>query len=184
MSSKYKKDISYQIKKSSRAKRMRVAVYCNAGVVVTVPKGVSESIVDKFVQDKVSWIESKLEFFSKFKDSKLAKLTDEDFQKNKDKALGTVTERVEYFNKQLGYKYNQINIKNQKTRWGSCSHKGNLNFNYKVIFLPQKLMDYVIVHELCHLKEFNHSKKFWRLVESVIPEYDSIRKKIKQEYLF
>ena len=77
-------------------------------------------------------------------------------------------------------RFNKINIKNQKTRWGSCSKKGNLNFNYKIALLPQHLADYIIVHELCHLGEFNHSRSFWNLVAKVFPEYLGIRNELRR----
>jgi predicted metal-dependent hydrolase len=88
--------------------------------------------------------------------------------------------RVEELNKPYGFVYGKIAIRNQKTRWGSCSRRGNLNFNYRVGLLPQKLMDYVIVHELCHLGEFNHSYKFWDLVAKTVPEYKAIRQELKR----
>ncbi len=86
-------------------------------------------------------------------------------------------ERIKYFNKKYGFHYNKINVKNQKTRWGSCSKKRNLNFNYKILFLPEKARDYIIVHELCHLRELNHSRNFWGLVAKIFPEWRA--KKVK-----
>ena len=83
------------------------------------------------------------------------------------------------FNQIYGFQYNKINIRNQKTRWGSCSKKGNLNFNYKIALLPEKYADYIVVHELCHLKEFNHSRSFWNLVARTIPDFRERKKRIK-----
>ena len=91
--------------------------------------------------------------------------------------------KVLKFNKIYKFKYNKINIKNQKTRWGSCSVKGNLNFNYKIALLPEKLAEYIVVHELCHLGEFNHSYKFWKLVEKTIPDYLEIKEDLKKSGL-
>mgnify|MGYP001607235311 CR=1 FL=1 len=82
-------------------------------------------------------------------------------------------------NKLYQFKIGRVSIKNHKSRWGSCSKKGNLNFNYKLALLPQELADYVIVHELCHLGEFNHSPKFWKLVARAIPNYKALKKKFK-----
>ncbi|MFH0739628.1 MAG: M48 family metallopeptidase [bacterium] len=103
-----------------------------------------------------------------------------DYLKYREQALALAQNRIEHFNKVYGLKYNKISIKNQKTRWGSCSKKGNLNFNYKIVLISERLADYIIVHELCHLKEFNHSQKFWNLVGQEIPDYLEIRKELKK----
>ena len=87
--------------------------------------------------------------------------------------------RLEYFNEFYNFKYGTIRIKAQTTRWGSCSSKGNLNFNYKMALLPPHLVDYLVVHELCHLGEFNHSQNFWDLVEKTIPNYLELRAELK-----
>ena len=91
-----------------------------------------------------------------------------------------ILDRIKHYNSFYGFKINRIAIKNQKTRWGSCSSKGNLNFNYKIIFLRKELADYLIVHELCHLGQLNHSKKFWDLVEKTIPNFVELNKKLKK----
>lgn len=96
------------------------------------------------------------------------------------RALALVHARILYFNAFYRFKINRISIKNQKTRWGSCSKKGNLNFNYRIALLPPQLADYVIVHELCHLGEFNHSANFWKLVAKTIPNYQKIRQEFKK----
>jgi predicted metal-dependent hydrolase len=111
--------------------------------------------------------------------SKRKKKVSQNYLKHKQKALGIVQERLQHFNKFYGYKWNRIFIKNQKTRWGSCSKKGNLNFNYRIALLPPEAADYIIVHELCHLKEFNHSQNFWNLVKVAIPNYKEIRNNLK-----
>lgn len=98
----------------------------------------------------------------------------------KESARYFVENRISYFNKFYNFEINRIAIKNQKSRWGSCSKKGNLNFNYKIIFLQPQMADYLIVHELCHLGQFNHSKKFWQLVQKTIPNYKAINKTLKK----
>ncbi|MEK7562499.1 MAG: M48 family metallopeptidase [Patescibacteria group bacterium] len=90
-----------------------------------------------------------------------------------------VENRISYFNKIYKFEINRVVIKNTSTRWGSCSKKRNLNFNYKIIFLRPELADYLIVHELCHLGELNHSRKFWGLVKKTIPDYKEINRKLK-----
>lgn len=91
-----------------------------------------------------------------------------------------VEEGVEEYNKFYNFKYNRIAIKDNRTNWGSCSSKGNLNFNWKLIFAPLEVIDYVIVHELCHLKEHNHSSRFWNLVSEKMPNHKQYRKWLKE----
>ncbi|PIS22211.1 hypothetical protein COT50_03140 [candidate division WWE3 bacterium CG08_land_8_20_14_0_20_41_10] len=98
---------------------------------------------------------------------------------NKEKARELVLARLEYFNKFYSFTWHRVSIKNTRRRWGSCSRKGNLNFCYKVAFLPQGLADYIVVHELCHLGQFNHSKDFWYLVTRTVPNYKVVRDKLK-----
>lgn len=177
------KKITYTLRKSKRARRMRLAVYCDGSVVVTTPFDLQENIAERFIKEKMSWLLSKIDYFKHFKYKYVRRYGRRDYLKYKEKAFCLIQERVSYFNKIYAFKYNKINIKNQKTRWGSCSKKGNLNFNYRIIFLPENIRDYVIVHELCHLKEFNHSKKFWNLVGKIIPDYLRIRKELKRDML-
>ncbi len=175
----HKKKVEYTLKVSKRARRMRLAIYCDGAFVVTVPRSMNEGLIEKFIIQKSQWILDKMDYFKSISGS-MFKLKKGDYLKHKEVALVIARERVEYFNKTYKYHFNKINIKNQKTRWGSCSRKGNLNFNYKIALLPSHFVDYIIVHELCHLGEFNHSKKFWSLVEKTIPGYLNIKKEIKQ----
>ena len=105
-----------------------------------------------------------------------------DFLENKNRALALAEERIQYFNKvyQFNLESIRIKIKNQKTRWGSYSKKGTINFNYRIARLPKRLLDCVIVHELCHLGEFNHSRKFWNLVAKTLPNYAEIKKELSK----
>ncbi|MDP3965091.1 MAG: SprT family zinc-dependent metalloprotease [bacterium] len=172
--------VSYKIKRSHRAKRVRLAVYCDGSVVVTLPIGVQETLAEKFVREKSQWLLSKLAFFKQFQGSSLTHYGHKEYLKHKEEASELATARVKYYNRLFGFSYNTINIKNQRTRWGSCSKKGNLNFNYKIALLPSKLADYIIVHELCHLGEFNHSRKFWNLVSNVFPNFRELRNEMKK----
>ncbi|MGE5410302.1 MAG: M48 family metallopeptidase [Clostridiales bacterium] len=96
------------------------------------------------------------------------------------KAERYIPERVEHLAEEYGFKYNKITIRDQKTRWGSCSRAGNLSFNFKLMVYDKEIIDYVIVHELCHLKELNHSVRFWRHVEKIMPNYKILRKELKK----
>ena len=133
--------VSYSVRRSKRAKRLRLAVYCDGNFVVTLPKGINESSAEKYIIQKSQWILTKLDFFNTASFSQTLKLTPDDYLKHKDKALELAVNRVEHFNKIYGYKYNDISIRNQKTRWGSCSKKKNLNFNFKIAYLPDDLRD-------------------------------------------
>lgn len=171
--------IPYSVRVSRRARRMRIAVYCDSSVVVTLPLGFDFSLIEKFIADKLSWIAKTLEHFRPYKNRTIAKSTRRDYRQHRQEALQLAKSKVEQWNKIYGFSYNRVNIKNQKTRWGSCSKKGNLNFNYKILHLPHPLIDYLIVHELCHLKEFNHSKNFWFLVAQTMPNYKVLRNELR-----
>ncbi|MFA6098317.1 MAG: SprT family zinc-dependent metalloprotease [Patescibacteria group bacterium] len=173
------KNVTYTLRKSLRARRMRLAVYCDGAIVVTTPYDLHENIVEKFIREKSRWLLSKLDFFQKSRNHPVARYTHGDYLKYRDSAYSLAVARVNYFNKYYNCKFNSINIRNQKTRWGSCSKKGNLNFNYKIALLPTRVADYIIVHELCHLQEFNHSGRFWRLVAETFPDYKEIRRQIR-----
>ena len=104
-----------------------------------------------------------------------------EIQELADKALEYIPGRVAYFSKQVGVNYGGITIRNQKTRWGSCSSKGNLNFNCLLMLTPPEVIDYVVVHELCHRKEMNHSKAFWDEVAKILPDYKNQVQWLKNE---
>lgn len=173
------REIEYELRISKRTKAVRLAVYHDGKFVVTMPKYGSVSAVEKFIIKKANWIIEKIDHAKKNPKIKLTSGTKKDFEGHKEKARELVEKRLEHFNKIYKFKWNNISIKNTKTRWGSCGRKGNLNFNYKIALLPPELADYIVVHEMCHLKEFNHSYAFWSLVGVAIPNYLELRKQIK-----
>lgn len=175
-----KRKIEYALRMSKRARRIKLAIYCDGNFVVTAPRDVSENIIEQFIVKKSQWIIDKLEYFKSISGQVFTKGAKKDYTEYKDKALALAKKRIEYFNKIYGFNFNKINIKNQKTRWGSCSRKKNLNFNYKISLISERLADYVITHELCHLKEFNHSRKFWDLLAKAIPDCLDIRNELKK----
>jgi len=178
--------LKYTIKKSRRAKRMRISVNCLGEVKVIAPVALNIGFVEKFVEKQKEWIKSKVDYYknhpvkSFFQKIALSKHTKKEFKENKEKISAIIKEKIDYFNNHYNFAFNRIFIKNQKSRWGSCSKTGNLNFNYKMNFLPEKFQDYIIVHELCHLKEFNHSANFWNLVAEKIPDYKEIRQNLRR----
>ena len=170
--------IPYSIRISERAKRLRVAVYVDGDVVVTKPVGTTTEKLKKFLETKKHWILKKIELNTTVI-SGLRENSSEHFEEHQEKALNSVSKKVAYWSEQLGYKYTNIAVRQLKSRWGSCSSEGNLSFNYKIIFLPENIQDYVVVHELCHTKQPNHSKKFWSLMERSLPNYEKMRSTIK-----
>ena len=117
-------------------------------------------------------------YISKSEGVKMIKKAIQEFYKNK--ASETIHDRLEYFNQHYQFHYNRVTFRNQKTRWGSCSGKKNLNFNWRLIMAPIQIIDYVVVHEMCHLKQMNHSKKYWELVAQRIPNYKETRKWLRK----
>jgi len=101
------------------------------------------------------------------------------YKDNKEKARQVILERLDYFAPLCEVRFKRVAIRDTKRNWGSCSSLGNLNFNYKLLFLPDCLRDYVIVHELCHLKELNHSQKFWNEVEKILPDYKLLKEHLR-----
>ena len=179
--------ISYTLRKSTRAKRMRISVLCEGKVLVTIPSRsffgfeTSNKMVEAFIREKLGWIKSTLDKFSVLPEWQKKKYTRKDYLNNKETVRSLVEERLGYFNQFYRLNWKRISIRDQKSRWGSCSRRGNLNFNYKLLWLPSDLQDYIVVHELCHLQELNHSKRFWTLVARALPEYNDLRGKLKGE---
>jgi predicted metal-dependent hydrolase len=186
----YDRKFLYTLRRSSRARRLRLTVYADGSAVVTSPIGLAENIVEKFVASKGQWLASKLHFFAARASqpqseitNRTPRLTRRDYLRYKEQARELVLQKVAQINRLYDHSYNKISIRNQQTCWGSCSRKGNLNFNYKILFLPERAQDYVIAHELCHLKEFNHSKRFWELVARTSPDYLEVRRELKRNGL-
>lgn len=99
---------------------------------------------------------------------------------HKEAARALVHARLTHFNQHYNLLYNRVAIRNQRRCWGSCTSLKNLNFSYRLLFLPPELADYVIVHELCHIQELNHSPRFWALVAETQPEYKALRRALQQ----
>jgi len=147
-------------------------------VTVTVPHPWLERFVEKFLCQKSAWILKHLIQVKKLEGKTVIKHSKRDYEKNKDVILHTIEERIKFFNSFYKLPFHRISIRNQTSLWGSCTRAGNLQFNYKLMYLPKRSLDYVVVHELCHLSEHNHSERFWKLVAKIIPDYKAIRKSL------
>ncbi len=168
--------ISYSLKRSTRAYTMRLAVYPDARVVVTAPIFLGAEAVERFIATHARWIEKHV---GRAQSRRIIRIRRRDIESLKGRALTLARVRCAHFAKHYGLKYRKITVRAQKSRWGSCSRAGNLSFNYKIAVLPPRLADYIIVHELCHLAEMNHSKKFWDFVAQTVPEHKAIRKELR-----
>ena len=169
-------DVPYQIIKSDR-KTIAIQIKADGQVVVRCPKRMRIEEARRFVESKANWIEKHL---AKRPAQDVAKYTPQEIGQLREQARKLVTDRVKYYAPIIGVTYNKIAIRTQHTRWGSCSSKGNLNFNCLLALVPPEVLDYVVVHELCHRKEQNHSARFWSEVEKVLPNYNVHRKWLKE----
>ena len=169
----------------SRRKTIAIQVNSDLSVTVRAPYGVTEKYIEEFLNKNEVWISkqmNEIKVKKKSVESKNAEnVTLDKIKALADQALEIISTRVEDFAKIIGVTYGNITIRNQKTRWGSCSSKGNLNFNCLLMFAPPEVLDYVVVHELCHRKQMNHSKAFWSEVEKVFPDYKKSIKWLKEE---
>lgn len=160
-----------------RSQRKTLAIQVNADTSVTVraPKRASLVEIQKILFEKKDWIDKHIEKLKKQKEQdniqKIEPLSNLQIRKLASKALVYIPQRVRHFSKLVGVDYGKITVRNQRTRWGSCSSRGNLNFNCLLMLTPPEVIDYVVVHELCHRKEMNHSKAFWGEVEKILPDY-------------
>lgn len=171
-----------EIRRSNR-KTMSLEVTADARVIVRAPLFISETEIVRFVNSKKGWLEKSLQ---KVKERQVAKhdsrkLTEKELELLAERAREVFHEKTAYFAQKVGVTYGRITIRAQKTRWGSCSSQGNLNFNCLLMLVPEAVQDYVVVHELCHRKEMNHSERFWREVAKVMPDY-KIHKKWLKDY--
>lgn len=166
----------------SKRKTIAIEVTRDLRVIVRAPQRVSIKEINRFVEQKTDWIEKSLKKMQvRANEAPKGKaLSEQDIKLLVTRAKRILPPKVDRYAKIIGVNYNHITIRLQKSRWGSCSAKGNLNFNCLLMRAPEEIVDYVVVHELCHRKEMNHSDRFWALVEEVIPDYRERRKWLKE----
>lgn len=171
----------YTVIRSSR-KTLSLQIKPDGTVVVRAPVRLPEREIRRFLREKSGWIEKTLQKVNAEKTAgEEAPLSLEDIRELADGALKELPSRVRYFASLMGVTYGRITIRNQTGRWGSCSSVGNLNFNCLLMLAPEEVRDYVIVHELAHRKEMNHSAAFWEQVEVVLPDYREREKWLKTQ---
>lgn len=157
-------------------------MYRDGRVRVTIPRHTTQVVAEMFVEAKKSWIERALAKIQHRRVERLPAYSRQELPERRVEALARIRERVEYFAGVYGVTYHRLTIKQLATRWGSCSLRGNLNFNVQLLRLPERLVDYLLVHEICHLREMNHSARFWTLVAKTIPDYRVCRQELRRNY--
>ncbi len=174
-------EIEIKVIRSNR-RTMSLEITPDGEICVRAPLQMSSEKINAFVTDKENWIRQKLNEVETRKERTQAvqPLTQEELNRLGDLALQVLPERVKLYASLMGVTVNRITIRCQKTRWGSCTKEGNLNFNCLLMLAPEAIQDYVVVHELCHRKEMNHSKRFWAEVEKVLPDYRKREKWLKE----
>jgi len=173
--------MEYNIIKSNR-KSMVISVDADGNVVVKAPMRMADREIYKFVSEKSGWIEAavKKALEKKAAEPEIVPLSMKDIKELADKAVKVIPERVRYYAGKMGVTYGRITIRNQRSRWGSCSSKGNLNFNCLLMLTPMEVIDSVVVHELAHRREMNHSVRFYNEILKVFPDYHIWDKWLKE----
>jgi predicted metal-dependent hydrolase len=183
----------YEIRESARAKRLGLTVHPDGRVTITKPVRTSLKRAEQFAALHETWILAAQESFRRKAERRKRNGIEQiqlprprkgskAYKEAREAARSLVTERLAHFNQAYGFRYGTISIRDQKTRWGSCSAAGNLSFNYRLIYLPPTLQDYVVVHELAHVKEHNHSARFWDQMARVLPDHALLRKELRTRY--
>ena len=168
--------MNYRLIRSTR-KTISLQITPQGELVVRCPERMKKGDVDAFVRSKEAWV---LKHLPDPAQKSLPPFTQEQLKRMGQEAMKDIPERVARLAPAVGVTCGNITIRNQRTRWGSCSGKGNLNFNCLLMLVPEEVRDYVVVHELCHRKEMNHSTAFWAEVERVMPDYREHRRWLKE----
>ncbi len=158
----------------SRRKTLSAEIRKDGTLLVRAPLRLPEAEIRRFLTDKSAWIYKHLQKQQEIQEAvrNVQKLTDEELERLADAARREIPKRVQYYADLLGVRFGRITIRCQKTRWGSCSAAGNLNFNCLLMLAPAKVLDSVVAHELCHRIHPNHSQRFYDTVRRIDPDYD------------
>lgn len=173
--------LDYIIKKSFR-RTLSIQIDDSQKIIVKAPAGTSVETVEAFLRQKRGWILKQLKKSENQEKSaqEMGALTESDIKALKKEAKKIIPERVEYYSRLTGISFNRIFIRLQKSRWGSCSQDGNLNFNCLLVLMPLEILDSVVIHELCHRRHMNHSRAFYEEILKYFPEYKRCDKWLKE----
>ena len=177
-------DIEYHLIRSDR-RSIGIEVDREGKVMVRAPYSCEKKRIDRFLLEKENWIRQKVKLQKEnaMKRQEKREMPEAEKKYYRNLAREVLGARTGYYARKMGVTYGRISIREQKTRWGSCSGKGNLNFNWKLSLVPDEILDYVVVHELAHRKEMNHSNAFWNVVEKYMPDYKERRKKLREYHI-
>ena len=166
----------------SRRRTLALELKEDGRVLLRVPRWCSGLEIRRFVEQNRDWIERKLRENEERREALAAipKLTEEELRALQKRGRAVFPARCAVYASLLGVSYGRISVRRQHSKWGSCSGKGNLNFNCLLLLAPESVLDYVVVHELCHRREMNHSKRFWALVESICPDFREARRWLRE----
>ena len=166
----------------SRRKTVGIQIIPPGRIVVRAPLALPQTEIQRILDSKRAWIEKHLASVRQRETEKetAGKLSWDEVEELGNRAVKELPPRLRELAKQVGVTYGRVTVRNQKTRWGSCSAQGNLNFNCLLMLCPRQVADYVMIHELCHRKELNHSPRFWAEVERVMPDYRDARNWLKE----
>lgn len=165
--------LSVLLVRSSR-KTLAVQIRADGTVIARAPLRMPKDRILCFLSEKASWIrmqQGKMQERENMRQQAGIHLDAAQEKELRERAKSVLAQRTAYFARQIGVTYGRITVRDQKTRWGSCSQTGNLNFNFRLILAPSEVLDYVVVHELCHRRQMNHSAQFWQEVAQVLPDY-------------
>ena len=165
--------LSVLLVRSSR-KTLAVQIRADGTVIARAPLRMPKDRILCFLSEKASWIrmqQGKMQERENMRQQACIHLDAAQEKELRERAKSVLAQRTAYFARQIGVTYGRITVRDQKTRWGSCSQTGNLNFNFRLILAPPEVLDYVVVHELCHRRQMNHSAQFWQEVAQVLPDY-------------
>jgi len=162
-----------------RSRRVSLKIISADKVVLVRPVFLAQEVLNEFLTKNQLWICQQL---AKWQKKKRIIVKQEEYLSQKKEFADLLCGRVIFFGSKINLLPKKIKVNFGRTRWGSCSAKKTLNFNFRLSKLPKELIDYVVIHEICHLAEFNHSKKFWLLVKSFLPDYQAKRRLLKEYY--
>lgn len=174
--------IEIMIEKSKR-KSLAITVTEEGKLSVKAPLRMSDREIEKFLNQKRFWIYKQVKRMQEEQKNRVIR-SEQEVKQLKEQARKVLTEKTDYYKQFLKVEYKRIRIGDQKTRWGSCSSSGTISYNWRLILMPEAILDYVVVHELCHMIEMNHSARFWARVAEILPDYQMRRKWLKENGKF